>query len=251
MESETIPEACPVCGANQDAFEPYADEEGAGSKPAAVSAESEPEATPGAKRWKCTVCGYIHVGKDPPESCPRCHVGPDKFVLLEEESGADDSQPKAAAKKPTKSILAQVAERLQLVTKLHGHPVAVHTPSGVLPLAFLFLVLAMVFKSEAMAIASKLNIIFVALAMPITMLTGFVDWHNRYGGNWTKYFVIKTICGIVVSVLALVLAIWWVAEPDIYVGAASRLGAFVAVHLVAVISVMLAGLFGGKVVFGE
>lgn len=24
-------------------------------------------------RWKCSKCGYIHVGKEPPEKCPCCH----------------------------------------------------------------------------------------------------------------------------------------------------------------------------------
>lgn len=26
------------------------------------------------KRWRCTVCGYIHVGEAPPEVCPVCGV---------------------------------------------------------------------------------------------------------------------------------------------------------------------------------
>ena len=29
--------------------------------------------------WICTVCGYIHEGDAPPESCPVCEVGPDEF----------------------------------------------------------------------------------------------------------------------------------------------------------------------------
>jgi len=32
------------------------------------------------KEFKCTVCGYVHEGESPPESCPVCKVGPDKFV---------------------------------------------------------------------------------------------------------------------------------------------------------------------------
>ncbi len=29
--------------------------------------------------WVCTVCGYIHVGKNPPEKCPMCGMGKDVF----------------------------------------------------------------------------------------------------------------------------------------------------------------------------
>ncbi len=33
------------------------------------------------KKWICTICGYVHEGENPPESCPQCGVGPDKFEL--------------------------------------------------------------------------------------------------------------------------------------------------------------------------
>ncbi|MBR7011898.1 MAG: NADH peroxidase, partial [Muribaculaceae bacterium] len=25
-----------------------------------------------AKKWICTVCGYVHEGDTPPEKCPQC-----------------------------------------------------------------------------------------------------------------------------------------------------------------------------------
>ncbi|MFA8344102.1 MAG: NADH peroxidase [Rhodothermaceae bacterium] len=31
------------------------------------------------KKFICTVCGYVHEGDTPPEVCPTCGVGPDKF----------------------------------------------------------------------------------------------------------------------------------------------------------------------------
>lgn len=30
-------------------------------------------------KWICTVCGYIHTGDTPPEKCPLCGVGADRF----------------------------------------------------------------------------------------------------------------------------------------------------------------------------
>ena len=35
-------------------------------------------------RYVCSVCGYVHVGAEPPEKCPTCGVGPDKFMKQEE-----------------------------------------------------------------------------------------------------------------------------------------------------------------------
>lgn len=34
--------------------------------------------------WKCTVCGYIHEGNQPPEQCPVCKQPDEKFVKVEE-----------------------------------------------------------------------------------------------------------------------------------------------------------------------
>lgn len=34
------------------------------------------------KKWKCTVCGYIHVGDEPPDFCPVCDSPKEKFVPI-------------------------------------------------------------------------------------------------------------------------------------------------------------------------
>ena len=39
-----------------------------------------------AKKFICTVCGYVHEGDSAPEKCPQCHVGADKFVELKEDA---------------------------------------------------------------------------------------------------------------------------------------------------------------------
>ena len=41
-----------------------------------------------AKKWRCTVCGYIHEGPEAPDQCPKCKVGKEKFVeVVEQEEG--------------------------------------------------------------------------------------------------------------------------------------------------------------------
>lgn len=35
------------------------------------------------RRWKCTVCGYVHEGKSPPETCPQCGANLNRFIMLE------------------------------------------------------------------------------------------------------------------------------------------------------------------------
>lgn len=45
------------------------------------------------KKWKCTVCGYIHIGENPPRKCPQCGAPRKKFVLWtgEETSGMGEA----------------------------------------------------------------------------------------------------------------------------------------------------------------
>ena len=35
------------------------------------------------KRWRCTVCGYVHQGNRPPTKCPQCGADENRFVLME------------------------------------------------------------------------------------------------------------------------------------------------------------------------
>jgi Conserved protein/domain typically associated with flavoprotein oxygenases, DIM6/NTAB family len=54
------------------------------------------------KRWRCTVCGYIHTGENPPEECPVCGVDASFFELVT-ESEPDKSQ----EVKPAKPVMEQ------------------------------------------------------------------------------------------------------------------------------------------------
>ncbi|WZL71851.1 NADH peroxidase [Clostridiaceae bacterium 35-E11] len=38
------------------------------------------------KKFICSVCGYVHEGNEPPEKCPLCKAGADKFTEQKEDS---------------------------------------------------------------------------------------------------------------------------------------------------------------------
>ena len=64
-----------------------------------------------AKKWRCTVCGYIHEGPEAPEQCPLCKAGKDKFVEVVEEEGNLDfgtvhklGDGKGASKEPAEGL---------------------------------------------------------------------------------------------------------------------------------------------------
>lgn len=56
------------------------------------------------KRWRCTVCGYIHTGDNPPEICPICGADASFFELVPPEGEAKKSIEEKTAIQP---VIAQ------------------------------------------------------------------------------------------------------------------------------------------------
>ena len=46
------------------------------------------------KKYVCPICGYVHVGNEPPEICPQCKCPGSKFVV--QEADGDDQRVFAA-----------------------------------------------------------------------------------------------------------------------------------------------------------
>ncbi len=44
------------------------------------------------KAWRCTVCGYIHKGPEPPEVCPICGAGREMFEPYEEHAKTETAE---------------------------------------------------------------------------------------------------------------------------------------------------------------
>lgn len=53
------------------------------------------------KQWRCTVCGYIHTGDNPPEICPVCGVDASFFELVTEEKKGASAEVKSIPKPVT------------------------------------------------------------------------------------------------------------------------------------------------------
>lgn len=256
------PEKCPVCGADKSMFillesDPESDETSATST-AATSGNST-------GRWRCTVCGYIHEGDEPPEKCPVCGADKSLFVPVEnsaEENAAPEQetprQNESSKATPSSSIISRLQHLLgqppyqqyaQRLTQLHGHPMAVHIPNGLLPISILFTLLAMTFESEGFAIAARYNMYIVALAMPLVVATGIVDWINRFNGHMTSIFKAKMICAAAVTLLSIIIAIWWISAPDLFTKGLWSNFLFLLFNFANLAAAILAGAYGGKLVF--
>ncbi len=203
------------------------------------------------KKWECTVCGYIHEGGEPPEECPICGAGKEYFIEIvekQEEALTDVTKPgDAAAVSPAPAQGRKPTGLTALVLKYHLHPISVHTPNGVLPLAILFLFLATAFGLAGFETAAFFNLVFVLLVMPVVILTGVLEWRNRYGGIMTRIFGIKIGASIVVSSTLLAMVIWRLVDPGVAFSASRWV--YLLVGVVMVGGVGLAGHMGSKLVF--
>ena len=171
------------------------------------------------KRWQCSVCGYVHTGEAPPEKCPVCGVGAEAFFeigpqgekLAPMASGSKED-PATAEGSVFARIYGFVTEQIYIN---HLHPISVHFPNGVLPVAVIFTGLAILFNHAGLQEAAYYNLIFVVLTLPAVLFSGYISWHKRYRGAMTKIFVIKIVCAVISSVAAVGLLVWRYNDPAV------------------------------------
>ena len=211
------------------------------------------------KYWKCTVCGYIHQGDEPPETCPLCKAAKDKFEEIPEEEGKEAKQAQPGAGTASVSQTTAPATRAtgaldritELMTKEKAHPITVHMPNGLLPVTVLFLLLSFIFDSMGFAQASFYNLVVVVLAMPMVLFSGYADWQVKYGGQMTPVFRQKIAMGIIVILLCAVLVVWRLVDDTVMTAGNSSRLAFLGVHILALGAAGYAGHLGGKLVFAD
>jgi hypothetical protein len=207
------------------------------------------------KKWKCSVCGYIHEGDEPPEECPICGADRSKFVeIMEDEPqkplGQPEPAPKVTVPKPKEpGLLDKYKIYIDLMAKLHAHPIAVHIPNGVLPVAVIFLFISILFKHRGLEAAAFYNLVFVVIAMPVVIVTGVLDWKTQFKGALTRVFKAKIICATIVSCTGLILVLWKLIDPLVTAPGSNFSWVFVFILVVMLGAAATAGYFGGKLVF--
>lgn len=84
------------------------------------------------KIWRCTVCGWLHEGENPPDRCPRCGAPVEKFELVDpseyaglaEEDGAvaaaEIKEMTAEDKKRIEPALFSISYGLYIVGSIKG-----------------------------------------------------------------------------------------------------------------------------------
>lgn len=204
-------------------------------------------------KWECTVCGYIHEGEEPPDECPVCSADKSMFVEIKEDSQSADQVLETSTQPDTKlslsaSLYAKVSD---LILQYHLHPIAVHTPNGIVPMAILFLFITAFLGYPSFETAASYSLIFVLLTMPVVLLTGYETWQRRYRGALTSIFKIKIGASAVTVAVLLTLVIWRAVQPDVVATPSSSRWIYLSLSGILLAAVGLAGHMGGKLVFGN
>ncbi len=210
------------------------------------------------KQWKCTVCGYIHEGDEPPLKCPVCGADKSMFVLLEpeqdaqEETGAGEPETQEAVAVPEIPVSKlQKKPLFAQMVKHHVHPVSVHIPNGVLPVSVIFIVLSTLFNFSGLGQAAFYNLVVVVVSMPLVLFSGYLEWQIKYGGNLTRLFMAKIACAGTVALTSIFLVVWLYLDPQVAMAPSSGRLSFFIVNIVMLAAAVTAGFIGGKLLYKE
>ncbi len=266
-KEEKPPEKCPVCEAPEKMFKEMIPERKEADIPPTATEQpatevSKPVPAPveekvAEKRWRCTVCGYIHTGAEPPEKCPVCDAPKKMFVeidadgkaLTEVKTDAAEITPGAAVgQKQSRSFFDRFAA---FSLKHHVHPVSVHFPNGILPVVVVFLGLSMYFNIVSLEVAAYYNLIFILVTLPLVVLTGFIEWQRRYKGLKSAIFIMKIICSFIILALLSILVFWRFIDPQVAAEGSQWRLIYLGLSVLVLAVAGLAGYLGGKLLFGR
>lgn len=234
-EGPEPPDECPVCGADKSAFAEVTEDAPETPRPAAAASETAKKAEPSDASKSD---GEPEKASGEKKSKPKAKSRPNPRAY---DLG------KAPADLPGRLYHGLLDQMLQH----HAHPVSVHVPNGVIPFSFVFILLAIVFECPAFETAAFVNMVFVVLAMPFVLFSGYIEWQKRYRGFPGNRFIFKIIYAAVVASSSLAVVIWWLVDPEVLSPGSSTRWAFVLANAVMMGAAIMAGLIGGKFVFRD
>jgi rubredoxin len=180
------------------------------------------------RRWKCTVCGYIHEGEEPPENCPVCGADRSKFIPIEAE---------------------EVSLLQELVSNFHLHSVAAHFPGGLVPTSALFLLLYFGTGHTGLEMTVFWLLLVVVSIIPVSLASGIYSWQKHFGGQRASIFFKKIGLALTLLLLGLVAIVLRYGQPELLVTGGWRCWLYLLCLGGMLGCVVLLGHYGSKLVF--
>jgi uncharacterized membrane protein len=123
------------------------------------------------------------------------------------------------------------------------HPPLTHIPMGLVFGAFIFALIALLFRRTILPVLAYNRIILLALIFSFpTILFGYTDWQHFYEGAWLFPIKIKlALSGILVILLSIALIVGRKAKAETK--------GTLAIYTLCFLTVIVLGYFGGQLVF--
>jgi rubredoxin len=276
QEGDAPPSRCPVCGApaikfaelpeaeGRAAFAAYAAQLGDKLKEyqAKAAAEKEAEDLLAAAKRKAVA----RLQEEEPAGGGIQDRDRLRLPLSQRLASPDASAaPPTTAERPPSALPPAPSPGFifRFLAKHHAHPVSVHVPNGIIPMivSFLFLSTALHitnwFGVPGLNRSAFLALVFLLLAMPVVLGTGYVEWKVKYAGALTRVFLTKILCALGVTILAALLAaLHLVTNGQIAIPTPPYLQwqsayLYLLLHLLMLAFAGYAGYLGGKLVFKD
>jgi len=178
--------------------------------------------------WRCTVCGYIHGGDDPPEVCPVCGADRSLFVPV------DRADP---------GLFRDLVENFRL------HSIAAHFPCGLLPSCVLLLLAYLVTAHPSLESSVYWLLLLVLAVTPVSLISGLYAWRKHFEGRRAAIFIKKICLAMTLLLLALVATRLRSADPGLMLSFSWRSLLYSACFGGMLGCVVLLGHYGSKLVF--
>lgn len=132
----------------------------------------------------------------------------------------------------------------------HLHPMFVHFPQALFPVAFASFVLGLLTGNALFESGALTAVIFGLVSSPICIVTGHIDWKLRYKGAMTRVFLIKLWGAYILMALGAVALAVRLLHPEIASMALSGpLVIYVSLLGACSLNCVVLGYYGGKLVF--
>jgi uncharacterized membrane protein len=133
---------------------------------------------------------------------------------------------------------------------LHLHSVCVHFTNALYPAALFFLILSYYYRHDYSLFAYFHLMILATIFVPISYITGVVEWKHKYRGFKTKIFTRKIQYGLIAAGFGLLCTLWYGFSPDIVDDDGLIRIVFLLCNFAILPLIFYLGYLGGRLVFG-
>jgi uncharacterized membrane protein len=133
---------------------------------------------------------------------------------------------------------------------VHLHSIAVHFTNALYPVAVLFLILSFFYQKDASLLTYFHLMILATFSVPISYITGIIEWKLKYKGAKVRIFARKQRFSLVLLGLGITCTLWYGWHPDVLENVGGLRMVFLFLHFAILPNVIYLGYLGGKLVFG-